>query len=1061
MGFLTDQMARGNTTLAGTKAPEGFLSRTMRKESFSSAELRQIKARSKGVDTGTSEGLGRVAEIAGLEPPKKRRLFNALGALGRVLNFPIATLSGAARGAIRPDINVFQGVAEGVKKNLSFGDVLREDFGVGTKSISDVFPDAFSVTGEGLKLQKKGIFDITGAGAMGLVADILLDPITYLSFGTSAGLKMGGKTLSREGTKLVIEASREIVEKGGQAGKIAKGKFIGQMAEGAKDTLDTIAERAFITDLVGRATGKNAVKAEVWGEFAEKARELGITRNTFGRFIKLGEKGLIDPGGIKFARMSLITGEHIANSPVGKFAAMVKTSPIGQVIGKVKQPLGKLFVPGFGKNKVLSEMFDKMNISQRRAVKEILDYNNTLFQGLSKGQLDTFFNTVMSKKIEVAEVRSGASSLDTGVAGKIVRRFKQSQRGERLLFDDKKLQDISDAMFEGRVVNGVRQEPVVSTFARISGLPEEEAIKFYMPSIHLDGLRFNESYMARMLTNPESGFLKQFKGAQEGLITNPWEAYTRGQVAIVRARLKTDLIDNVATTFGKVFGSLDEATTSGFKPFERTTLNGRIKTYLPNEIHDDIVEYFSRDVKTLDELARVSGVDFMTRLFKSYVTSLFPGFHVRNITSNQFQNMLILGSGVTNIAIQKDALKIAVASVSKEGKALQALQEELITKAGVKISLDDIMEAAKKRGLIDEGAFTRDLETVFSQGQEELKQKSKLARFNPFDVEEFAPIKTGRMVGNVAEAQAKLVGFITGILDGQTFDEAAKMANDAIFSYGKLTEFERSVMRRVIPFYTFSRKNIELQFKALTRTPGRVSGQLKVLRGLGQPFSEEEKQGLPGYVLEGSGIKAGTDKFGRPQFVTSLGLPLEEALSRFSGDNGISANVVQDVASQMNPIIKYPIERALNVDFFRKRPISDINSANDIGGVVGILRRNNLGGIGDQLADMVDLSKVTKNKYANGEVVGTREAWTADPKKLHFLRNMFTGRIQSTIGQFVSPEVSPPDALLRLMTGIRKVSIDPEEQEFFRELDRKKELTDFLKRKGVISVFEKSYIPER
>ena len=43
----------------------------------------------------------------------------------------------------------------------------------------------------------------------GFIADVLFDPITYLTFGIGAGLRISGKTLTKAGTKLVQKAGIE------------------------------------------------------------------------------------------------------------------------------------------------------------------------------------------------------------------------------------------------------------------------------------------------------------------------------------------------------------------------------------------------------------------------------------------------------------------------------------------------------------------------------------------------------------------------------------------------------------------------------------------------------------------------------------------------------------------------------------------------------------------------------------------------------------------------------------------------------------------------------------
>lgn len=58
--------------------------------------------------------------------------------------------------------------------------------------LSDVLPQLFSKSGEGLPLQEGGILDITPRGVAGFALDVATDPLTYLSAGASAGSKIKG-----------------------------------------------------------------------------------------------------------------------------------------------------------------------------------------------------------------------------------------------------------------------------------------------------------------------------------------------------------------------------------------------------------------------------------------------------------------------------------------------------------------------------------------------------------------------------------------------------------------------------------------------------------------------------------------------------------------------------------------------------------------------------------------------------------------------------------------------------------------------------------------------------
>ena len=99
--------------------------------------------------------------------------------------------------------------------------------------------------------------------------------------------------------------------------------------------------------------------------------------------------------------------------------------------------------------------------------------------------------------------------------------------------------------------------------------------------------------------------------------------------------------------------------------------------------------------------------------------------------------------------------------------------------------------------------------------------------------------------------------------------------------------------------------------------------------------------------------------------------------------------------------------------------------------------------------------------FAEGKIVGRRTKITANPFVLHFLRNLFTSRIQSTIGFISDDEESGMNRALRAFTGVKGWSIDQETQRYFNDRERMKELESFLIRAGVVRRFETVFVPKK
>ena len=54
------------------------------------------------------------------------------------------------------------------------------------------------------------------------------------------------------------------------------------------------------------------------------------------------------------------------------------------------------------------------------------------------------------------------------------------------------------------------------------------------------------------------------------------------------------------------------------------------------------------------------------------------------------------------------------------------------------------------------------------------------------------------------------------------FDVAAQEVKKSLFDYSDVSRFERDVLKRFMPFYTWTRKNIPAQLASLVKNPQRA-----------------------------------------------------------------------------------------------------------------------------------------------------------------------------------------------------------------------------------------------
>jgi hypothetical protein len=448
-------------------------------------------------------------------------------------------------------------------------------------------------------------------------------------------------------------------------------------------------------------------------------------------------------------------------------------------------------------------------------------------------------------------------------------------------------------------------------------------------------------------------------------------------------------------------------------------------------------------------LAKATGFDAITSLFKRSVTGLFAPFHVRNYMSGLIQNFEVLGADAfnpKNIAIgQKIAYimgkgeKIPVGTLEIGGKTTkfsEVMKPFVDRFSGDTFYNNDFLEAVNK------GTELKQVQGVFSK--EALKTTLKTAGLG----QEGTPFKIGRAIGQFIEHQQKATAYITALGQGKAIPEALKIAESAGFDYRALTKFESQIMRRIIPFYSFTRKNIELQLKTLGENPQRINQVLRFFGSMGETISEEEKQALPDFIKESIGIKLQDTPEGLKQYISSFGTPIE-AFTQLFGSNPILRAI-----SVMNPVLKAPIEIGIGKDSFRQQDLQDVYNAKEYKLAPKIIK------------DLLGIKEVEKDVFKKDEKTGKLQKagkkieYQADPIRLLIARSLFTSRGVSYLDQVFGNDLQGFVKVLKTTTGFKPQQIDIEQQKYFKEKDKKRALEDLLIKSGEVKKFETIYTPK-
>lgn len=424
----------------------------------------------------------------------------------------------------------------------------------------------------------------------------------------------------------------------------------------------------------------------------------------------------------------------------------------------------------------------------------------------------------------------------------------------------------------------------------------------------------------------------------------------------------------------------------------------------------EVANLVNRSYRTLTDTTEMSKFlkvyDGALNWWKMWSLGVRPAYHTKNAIGNVWNAYL---GGLRNPKTYGEA------GIFQTKLAQNKLTGKLAGKP-----VDELYEAMATRGVFGEGQY--------GGGEFARVLERELSPIKPTDF--ITPgtsnvfLRTGFKVGQTVEDNARIALFLDQVKKGRSYDEAGKHVQKYMFDYGDVSPFEQSTIKRVIPFYTWSRKNIPLQLEALVRHPERVNKLNLGIENIQSAYGAEpvDPSQVPSYIVEGGPVYLGQDKEkGTTSAVTLTNILPFMDLGVFTNflntptkpsgpPQGKLDPAVSTVTSGMSPFIKAPIEALANYDLFKKRNIEEFEGQKaDLLGIRMGVHWAKL------LSNIVLLNEI--DRLNPGGVFGTR---SVDPA---------TGTVTKTPGIFGNERGSRVDLpeeqrQTQALTGIRVFDIN-------------------------------------
>jgi hypothetical protein len=224
-----------------------------------------------------------------------------------------------------------------------------------------------------------------------------------------------------------------------------------------------------------------------------------------------------------------------------------------------------------------------------------------------------------------------------------------------------------------------------------------------------------------------------------------------------------------------------------------------------------------------------------------------------------------------------------------------------------------------------------------------------------------------------------------------------------------LSGFEKTVMRRIQPFYSFSRLMAPVMLKTLKDKPGGVMAQMiKASARIGgrDAFTPE-------YVSEGLSFPLGETPEGDQRYFSATGLPYEDLFSFFGGRRP-SRTMGLEAASRMTPYLKGPAEWVTGRSFFQQGP-SGGRAIEDLDPVLGRTASNAIQYIRYLAGD----KEALKNRPLAEKLPAAVE---------QIASNSPLSRYFTTARTLIDPRKAAWEKAINLTTGARVTTISPQAQ---------------------------------
>lgn len=410
----------------------------------------------------------------------------------------------------------------------------------------------------------------------------------------------------------------------------------------------------------------------------------------------------------------------------------------------------------------------------------------------------------------------------------------------------------------------------------------------------------------------------------------------------------------------------------------------------------------------------LKGFDKMQSMWKKGVTVYNPSFHLNNLMGGSFNNF-IDNPGT----LRPDVIKKAY-TMSKEKFDDFAIEG----KGGSKIMASELKEWLAKHGGV----------TTFFSPEKMVKKGNPITEF------------IGEKLGGRTEELLRFQSAIGNFKKYGNLDDVLKKIFEVHGNYNPeaLSSAGRNVIKRIAPFYVWSKTNIPFQIKNIINQTGKYSALGRLQE---QIMPLEERKKLPDYLQE-KFLLGGKNLPSGDKSIRMANLPV--------GDLQDLTSLKRLIGNRLTPFLKAPIELMANKNLYFDSEIVDKD-------LPFKLQKANIPDVLKMLPEAIKSKIPSYNKYENTsgitgktktkEEIGARTAYLLNQfaSPLGRIAPVFTGGENEALASGKTP--SAANAFIEMFNPLKAKTYNTQDQEAinkYLEQQKLQDIINYLIKRGLI-----------